>query len=109
MKDQVVAIKTIRPGLLSQGQSDTLRSLMLEIKVLQYIGSFENVVRLIGCNTVNLISGKIFMITQFYMMSLFQKCKYVLFIGRCRKSLHIFRILSTWLIGKFSEEKQALV
>lgn len=57
VKDEVVAIKTIRPNL-SQGQSDTLRSLMLEIKVLQYIGSFENVVSLIGCNTANLISGK---------------------------------------------------
>lgn len=45
-----VAVKTIKP------KTDTIyfKSLLSELKILQFLGTHENIVNLIGANTTNL-------------------------------------------------------
>ncbi len=49
-----VAVKTVRSKSIDR---DQIRSLILEIKVLQYINTSENIVSLVGCNTSKLACG----------------------------------------------------
>lgn len=54
VKGADVAVKTVKSRSID---GDQIRSLILEIKVLQYISTLENIVSLVGCNTSKLASG----------------------------------------------------
>lgn len=46
VKGKEVAVKTIRSV---HTQTDPLRAIVSEIKILQHLGLFENIVSLVGC------------------------------------------------------------
>lgn len=50
-----VAIKTVKPSM----GTTALHALLMEVKVMLYVGNHPNIVQLIGCNTGNLARGKI--------------------------------------------------
>ncbi|ODM96773.1 Vascular endothelial growth factor receptor 3 [Orchesella cincta] len=62
VKGTDVAAKTIRNKTDSGSH---LRSLLSEIKILQYIGKFDNIVSLVGCNTADLTNGNVYMFLEF--------------------------------------------
>lgn len=54
VKEMDAAVKTVKND---DANGSHLRSLLSEIKVLQYIGKFENIVSMLGCHTSQLTNG----------------------------------------------------
>ncbi|CAG7719235.1 unnamed protein product, partial [Allacma fusca] len=60
--DEPVAIKTLKP----YSSKSELKSLLCELKVMQYIGDHPNIAKLIGASTKNLHLGKALVILELY-------------------------------------------
>ncbi|CAL8095589.1 unnamed protein product [Orchesella dallaii] len=70
VKGADVAVKTIRNKVDSGSH---LRSLLSEIKILQYIGKIDNVVNMVGCNTADLTNDNVYLFLEYCKLGSLEK------------------------------------